>query len=116
FAAAQRGSARAPRQLIEAARNTAVGVPVSQAVERAPRPRCAVGPGFTHPFDLPDLHRRRAARIRHDAIFDIGVGQLDRLAALRAGHGSSASSGANPTGSIAFAGSTTGAGSEGPSA
>ena len=56
---------------------------MGQPVERPPRPRAAVAERFPHPLDLPHLDRRRAPRVRHDAIFGIGVGELDRLAALR---------------------------------
>ena len=77
------GRGRAPGDVVEAARRRPGSrIVVGQPVERPPRPERAVRQGLAHPLDAPDLRRPRPARIRHDAVFGVGVGQRDRLAAL----------------------------------
>ena len=75
LAAGERRRSIAPDGMVEAAGRVAIRVAVGEAVERPPRSRAAVGTGFTHPLDLPDLHCRRAARVRHDAVFGLGMGE-----------------------------------------
>jgi hypothetical protein len=69
--------------MIEAARRVAVGIGMGQAVEQPPRAGCTVWSGFPHPLDLPHLQWRRAACVGDDPVFGLGMGEADRLAALR---------------------------------
>src|SRR5262249_11973957 len=83
LAAAKRRRAIAPNGVIKAPRHVSIRIGVSEAIEWAPWSRAAVWTGFTHSLDLPDLHCRRAASVRYDAILGLGVGKRDWLAALR---------------------------------
>src|SRR5882724_5933667 len=83
LAAGKRRRAIAPNGVVKTPRRISIRIGVSEAIEWAPGSRAAVGTGFTHSLDLPDLHCRRAASVRYDAILGLGMGKRYRLAALR---------------------------------